>query len=59
MRLLAFDTSTEVLSVAVGALIHGENRTWAHSGEGGAQASHTLIATAQDLLRALALLVPE
>lgn len=51
MRLLAFDTSTEVLSVAVGAPVHGEHRTWAHSGEGGAQASHTLIATAQDLLR--------
>jgi len=51
MRLLAFETSTEVLSVAVGAPIDGENRTWAHSGEGGAQASLTLIATVQDLLR--------
>lgn len=51
MRVLAFDTSTEVLSVALGAPIHGEHRIWAHSGEGGAQASHTLIATVQDLLR--------
>ena len=51
MRVLAFDTSTEVLSVALGAPIHGEHRVWAHSGEGGAQASHTLIATVQDLLR--------
>jgi len=51
MRILAFDTSTEVLSVAVSAPIHGERRIWVHSGEGGAQASHTLIATAQDLLR--------
>ena len=51
MRILAFDTSTEVLSVAVGAPVHGERRTWAHSGSGGAQASHTLIATVQDLLR--------
>ncbi len=51
MRVLAFDTSTEVLSVALGAPVHGEHRTWAHSGEGGAQASHTLIATVQDLLR--------
>ncbi len=51
MRVLAFDTSTEVLSVALGAPIHGEHRVWAHSGEGGVQASHTLIATVQDLLR--------
>ena len=51
MRVLAFDTSTEVLSVAVGAPVHGEHRTWAHSGSGGAQASHTLIATVHDLLR--------
>jgi len=51
VRVLAFDTSTEVLSVALGAPIHGEHRVWAHSGEGGAQASHTLIATVQDLLR--------
>ena len=51
LRVLAFDTSTDVLSVAVGAPIDGAYRTWAHSGEGGAQASHTLIATVQDLLR--------
>ena len=51
MRVLAFDTSTDVLSVALGAPIHGEHRIWAHSGAGGAQASHTLIASVQDLLR--------
>lgn len=51
IRVVAFDTSTDVLSVAVGAPVHGEYRTWVHSGEGGAQASHTLISTAQDLLR--------
>ena len=51
MRILAFDTSTEILSVAVGAPAHGERRIWAHSGSSGAQASHTLIATVQDLLR--------
>ena len=51
MRVLAFDTSTEILSVAVCAPVHGERRTWAHSGSGGAQASHTLIATVHDLLR--------
>ena len=39
MKLLAFDTSTEVLSIAVG---HGD-QVWLHSGPGGAQASSTLL----------------
>lgn len=46
MKLLAFDTSTEALSVAVargGAL-------WQHNGAGGAQASATLIPTVLALL---------
>ena len=51
MRVLAFDTSTDILSVAVGTSIDGVHRMWAHSGEGGARASHILIATAQDLMR--------
>ena len=51
IRGLAFDTSTDILSVALGAPSDGGYRIWAHSGEGGAQASHTLIATVQDLLR--------
>jgi len=59
MRILAFDTSTDVLSVAVGAPVHGERRTWAHSGSGGAQASHTLIATVQELLRQAGLRLTE
>ena len=59
MRVLAFDTSTDVLSVAVGAPVHGEHRIWAHSGEGGAQASHTLIAIVQDLLRQAGLLLQD
>ena len=46
MNLLAFDTSTETLSVAVqrGASV------WEHTGPGGAQASRGLIAAVQDLL---------
>ena len=39
MKLLAFDTSTETLSIAVQ---HGD-RVWTHTGAGGAQASATLI----------------
>ncbi len=47
MNLLAFDTSTETLSVAVqrGALV------WEHTGPGGAQASRGLIAAVQALLQ--------
>ena len=45
-RLLAFDTSTEHLSVAV---LHGE-RLLAHNGVGGAQASTTLLPLIQQLL---------
>jgi tRNA threonylcarbamoyladenosine biosynthesis protein TsaB len=46
-KLLAFDTSTEHLSVAVR---HGE-QLLAHHGEGGAQASSTLLPLIQQLLR--------
>ena len=46
MKLLAFDTSTEVMSIAVarGAQL------WQHSGAGGAQASSTLIPVIQALM---------
>lgn len=48
MNFLAFDTSTEVMSVAAGA----DARTvHVHAGAGGAQASFGLIATAQRLVR--------
>ncbi|MDP9900297.1 tRNA (adenosine(37)-N6)-threonylcarbamoyltransferase complex dimerization subunit type 1 TsaB [Variovorax ginsengisoli] len=46
-RLLAFDTSTDVLSVAVR---HGD-RVLSHSGAGGAQSSTTLIPLIQQMLR--------
>lgn len=51
MKLLAFDTSTETLSVALcddGA--QGEPRIWQHSGAGGALASSTLIPSVMALL---------
>lgn len=44
MKILAFDTSTETLSIAVGTGLGGAApRLWQHSGPGGAQASATLI----------------
>lgn len=46
MKLLAFDTSTEHLSIAV----QRGGRTWTHTGAGGAQASSTLIAAILALL---------
>ena len=48
MKLLAFDTSTEILRVAVQ---HGAQDALEHVGPGGAQASATLIPAIQDLLR--------
>ena len=46
MKLLAFDTSTDTLSIAVQ---HG-TQVWTHSGPGGAHASGTLIPGVQGLL---------
>lgn len=46
MNLLAFDTSTETLSVAV----QRGSSVWEHTGPGGAQASHGLLASIQTLL---------
>jgi tRNA threonylcarbamoyladenosine biosynthesis protein TsaB len=46
MKLLAFDTSTEAMSIAVA---HGA-QLWQHAGAGGAQASGTLIPAIQALM---------
>jgi tRNA threonylcarbamoyladenosine biosynthesis protein TsaB len=50
MRVLAFDTSTEALSIAVGHWHDGILQVWQHDGPGGAQASATLIPQAMALL---------
>ncbi|MDR3455002.1 MAG: tRNA (adenosine(37)-N6)-threonylcarbamoyltransferase complex dimerization subunit type 1 TsaB [Rhodoferax sp.] len=46
MKLLAFDTSTEVMSIAVAH----DAQLWQHTGAGGAQASSTLIPAIQALM---------
>jgi len=51
MKLLAFDTSTEILSVAVCRPTAAGTQIWEYSGAGGAKASTDLIATVMDLLR--------
>lgn len=51
MKLLAFDTSTDQLSIAIQ---HGE-RIWQHQGAGGAQSSSTLIPAVQQGMHALGL----
>lgn len=50
MKLLAIDTSTEAMSVAVMRDDTGAAQVWQHSGTGGAQASLHLIATVQRLM---------
>ncbi|MES2975128.1 MAG: tRNA (adenosine(37)-N6)-threonylcarbamoyltransferase complex dimerization subunit type 1 TsaB [Pseudomonadota bacterium] len=55
MKLLAFDTSTETMSIAVG---HG-GRLWEHTGAGGAQASATLIPAILSLLQQAGLALAE
>lgn len=51
MKLLAFDTSTDQLSIAIQ---HGD-RVWAYQGAGGAQSSSTLIPAVQEGMQALGL----
>ena len=51
MHLLAFDTSTDALSVAVLRSGPAGPTYWQHQGEGGAAASGSLIAAILDLLR--------
>ena len=51
MHLLAFDTSTDALSVAVLRSSPAGPRYWQHQGAGGAAASGSLIAAILDLLR--------
>lgn len=51
MRLLAFDTSTDAMSIAVGCTVRGEPRAWHHCAAGGAQASASLIPAIMGLMR--------
>lgn len=50
MKLLAFDTSTELISIAVTRLVDGVARVWQHTGAGGAQASSALIPAIETLM---------
>jgi tRNA threonylcarbamoyladenosine biosynthesis protein TsaB len=51
MNLLAFDTGTDVMSVAVSRTVDGQVRHWQHTATGGARASTDLIPAILDLLR--------
>ena len=50
MKLLAFDTSTDLISIAVTRLVDGQARLWQHTGAGGAQASAALIPAIETLM---------
>lgn len=50
MKLLAFDTSTELISIAVTREVEGVVRVWQHTGAGGAQASSALIPAIETLM---------
>lgn len=50
MKLLAFDTSTELMSIAVTRAVDGAHRVWEHTGTGGAQASSALIPAIETLM---------
>lgn len=50
MKLLALDTSTEQLSIALERADGGQPRVWTHDGPGGAMASSTLIPSVLALL---------
>jgi tRNA threonylcarbamoyladenosine biosynthesis protein TsaB len=51
MNLLAFDTSTDVMSIAVARTVDGSVQQWQHEGAGGAQASTGLIAAILELMQ--------
>ena len=55
MKLLAFDTSTELISIAVTRTVDGAPRVWQHTGAGGAQASSALIPAIETLMGEAAL----
>jgi len=59
MNLLAFDTGTESMSVAVGRAVDGQVRQWQFSAPGGAKASTDLIPAILDLLRQAGLRLQE
>lgn len=50
MKLLAFDTSTELISIAVTRPEGSQSRVWQHTGAGGAQASSALLPAIEVLL---------
>jgi len=51
MKLLAFDTGTEMMSIAVSRTVDGQVQLWQHTASGGARASTDLIPAILDLMQ--------
>jgi len=51
MKLLAFDTGTEMMSIAVSRTVDGQVQLWQHTASGGSRASTDLIPAILDLMQ--------
>ncbi|MEO7105610.1 MAG: tRNA (adenosine(37)-N6)-threonylcarbamoyltransferase complex dimerization subunit type 1 TsaB [Rhodoferax sp.] len=58
MNLLAFDTGTEMMSIAVSRTCDGQTQQWQHTTHGGAKASIELIPAILDLMHQAGLTLP-
>lgn len=59
MPILAFDTSTDRMSIALCRMVNGAQRVWSFDGPGGAQSSHTLVPAIMDLMAQAGLTLAE
>ncbi len=59
MPILAFDTSTDRMSIALGRMVDGAQQVWSFEAQGGAQSSHTLVPAIMDLMAQAGLTLAE
>jgi len=59
MPILAFDTSTDRMSIALVRMVNGAQQVWSFEAQGGAQSSHTLVPAIMDLMAQAGLTLAE